>query len=228
MRQIIVTNRSTVLRDADVAAFTLGALQKQVSRDFAPLWKLDCKLGFNSAPPASAEQIVVADDSDQAGALGYHDEARGGQPIGFVFAKTTLDAGERWTATLSHELLEMLADPWCDLASQGAWKGRPALLAYETADPVENDEYAIDGQAVSNFVTPFWFLPKAQIPAGTKTDFLGKLGGRPMTLSKGGYLSFAYAVGRWQQAFADKTPEHQRNVHAYSRRGRRVRRAAPV
>jgi len=50
---------------------------------------------------------VILDDSDQAGALGYHDLTSDGLPIGKVFAASDLKAGTSWTVTASHELLEM-------------------------------------------------------------------------------------------------------------------------
>ena len=51
------------------------------------------------------------DDSDQAGALGYHDLTSAGLPMGKVFARTDLQNNLSWTVTVSHELLEILGDP---------------------------------------------------------------------------------------------------------------------
>jgi hypothetical protein len=73
------------------------------------------------------------------------------------------------------------------------------LYAYETADPVEEQTYQIDGVAVSNFVTPHWFDPAAH---GVPLDYLGRLK-HPFQLAKGGYLSvFAAPSGKWQQVTA--------------------------
>lgn len=219
MRTIVVVNRSPLLADDAVAAFVRGGLQTQVSRDFAPLWNEDAKLDFAKKSPKNAEQIVLVDTSDVAGALGYHEETAAGLPVGFVFVKTAQDAGEAWTATLSHEVLEQLVDPWCTYAVEGLWARRPALIALEVADPTENGEYQIAGAALSNFVTPEWFNAHPRGP----TDFLGALRGKSFTLDKGGYLSYARSLGAWREAFAAKTPRHQRRAVPLSRRQRRLR-----
>src|SRR6266566_3784885 len=93
----------------------LPALQKQVSDDFKAYWELDCTLTFlNNGQPLTRGwwQVVITDNPDQAGALGYHEMTTIGTPLGKVFAKLDMENGSSWTATLSHELLEMLADPW--------------------------------------------------------------------------------------------------------------------
>lgn len=111
--KIAVINASTVVKDADVKT-ALPAFQSQVSDDFAPVWGIDATLRFvpsGSKPNAGEWWLAVLDDSDQAGALGYHDLTKDGLPLGKVFAKTDLTYGEKWSVTFSHELLEMLGDP---------------------------------------------------------------------------------------------------------------------
>ena len=61
----------------------------------------------------------MTDNPDQAGALGYHEITSQGTPLGKVFAKLDLQSGASWTVTLSHELLEMLADPWINWCAHG-------------------------------------------------------------------------------------------------------------
>src|SRR5271154_7112516 len=73
--QISVINASTVLNDNDIRP-VIEALQQQVSDDFFPAWGVDAKLTFiptASAPPGDTWWLTILDDSDQAGALGYHD-----------------------------------------------------------------------------------------------------------------------------------------------------------
>jgi hypothetical protein len=82
-------------------------------------------------------QVVIVDNPDQAGALGYHEMTGAGTPLGKVFAKLELDSGSSWTATLSHELLEMLADPWINWCAMGS-DGR--IYALEVCDAVEDDD----------------------------------------------------------------------------------------
>jgi hypothetical protein len=111
--QISVINESTVLTDADVIP-VVSALQQQVTNDFRPAWGLDAELTMipqGQQAPAGTWWLVILDDSDQAGALGYHDLTPDGLPIGKVFAASDLKFGTSWSVTASHELLEMLADP---------------------------------------------------------------------------------------------------------------------
>ncbi len=111
--QISVINESTVLTDAEVTPVVI-ALQQQVTNDFRPVWGIDAELKMipqGSPAPAGTWWLVVLDDSDQAGALGYHDLTPDGLPMGKVFAASDLKAGTSWSVTASHELLEMLADP---------------------------------------------------------------------------------------------------------------------
>src|SRR5579864_4698159 len=142
--QISVINESTVLADADIAP-AVAALKKQVTNDFRPVWGVDAELtmiGKTSQPPAGSWWLVILDDSDQAGALGYHDLTSEGLPLGKVFAATDLKFGSNWTVTASHELLEMLADPNINLTvfvQSGSAAGR--LYAYEVCDACENDQF---------------------------------------------------------------------------------------
>ena len=111
--QISVINASTVVTDDDVRP-VVDALQRQVSNDFLAAWGVDARLTFvptSSMPPPGTWWLSILDDSDQAGALGYHDLTPDGLPLGKVFAATDLKYGSQWSVTASHELLEMLADP---------------------------------------------------------------------------------------------------------------------
>ncbi len=90
--QISVINESTVVSDAEVTP-VVGALQKQVTNEFRPIWGVDAELTLvpkNTLPPSGSWWLVILDDSDQAGALGYHDLTSEGLPIGKVFAGSDL------------------------------------------------------------------------------------------------------------------------------------------
>src|SRR5260221_7055143 len=126
----------------------VSALDKQMQRDFVPIWGYPAKLYETKTAKADDWQVVFLDDADTANALGYHDITKDGQPVSKVFVKTTLEAGEKISVTASHELMEMLIDPGAQLWAQSA-KGR--FYAYEMCDAVEDAEYEIDGVAVSNF-----------------------------------------------------------------------------
>lgn len=213
MITVAVINKSTALSDANVAAAVPG-LQVQVSRDFALIWGVDANLVFvgqGQQPPPNAWQLIVLDDSDQAGALGYH-ELKTGLPIGYVFARTDLQAGLNWTVTCSHELLEMLADPYvmCTVLVPSHGFRHPAmLLAQEVCDAPEADQFAynivVDGPngtkynvAVSDFVTPAWF--GAPLPPGGKYSFMGHCT-QPFQILTGGYIGAMTirGAGQWTQ-----------------------------
>ena len=216
MRQIAIVNQSSKVSAADVAA-AVAALQVQISRDFAPIWNIEV-LFTAGMPDAAGEKILLLDNTDQADALGYHTQA-GDVPTGYVFVATSMAVGDAWQATLSHEAIEQAVDPLVNLGALSSWAGKAAALAYEAADPVENDEYAINGVPMSNFVTPAWFLP-APAPAGTRFDFLALLKA-PLTLRPGGYQAFSTTLRTWQEQFGDQAPIHQRAIARYSRRQRR-------
>lgn len=196
--EIALTNVSTVLTDDQVTA-VVPALQKQVTQDFKAYWNLDCSLSFlpkQQSLPAGWWQLLIVDDPDQAGALGYHELSAQGTPLGKVFAKLDAQAGSSWTVTASHELLEMLADPWINTCVHG---DDSRIYALEVADAVEADAYGylIDGVEVSDFVTPRWF--EAAV-AGDRFSFKGTVT-KPLELAPGGYISVLGADG-WTQITA--------------------------
>jgi len=212
---IAVTNASTCLNDGQVEA-VIPALQRQVSQDFKSYWDLDCSLAFlpqDQTLAAGWWQIVLTDDPDQAGALGYHEMTRQGTPLGKVFAGLDIRSGSSWTVTLSHELLEMLADPWIDWCAQGE-NGK--VYALEVCDAVEADElgYEIDGVQVSDFVTPGWFEPTE----ADRVDFQQRIL-RQLELAAGGYIAVLDPAKGWTQITAEGIggPE----IRAGSRRQRR-------
>lgn len=224
---VAVMNASTVLTDAEVKA-VVPALQTQVHNHFAPAWGIDADLTFvanGDRPPAGAWWLAVLDDSDQAGALGYHDLTNEGLPLGKVFAGTDKQLGYQWSVTASHELLEILADPDVDLsvfvqadASSGA------LYAYEVCDACEDDQfgYQIDGVLVSDFVYPAWFETFRQ-PGSTQFD-QGQLIRQPLQLLQGGYIGvFDVTAGTgWTQKLGDgRAPRYAARPRVGSRRERR-------
>lgn len=207
--KVSVINESTVLTDEQVRS-ALPAFQTQVHRDFAPVWGIDADLAFvpkTNTPPAGSWWLVVLDDSDQAGALGYHDLTAEGMPLGKVFAKSDLTLGFQWTVTATHELLEMLADPDINLtvflqpdASTGT------LYAYEVCDACEADDfgYKIEGTLVSDFVYPAWF-ESFRRKGSTQFDRQKQIQ-EPFQLLKGGYIGvYDVTAGTgWHQLFAEK------------------------
>ncbi len=106
MITISFINASTGVPDA-LAEQTMKDLQTQVTRDFYPIWGVNAQLQFvgkGQKPNSSHWWLSLLDNSDQAGALGYHDLTSLGQPIGKAFVKTCQQYGVSRTVDASHEL----------------------------------------------------------------------------------------------------------------------------
>jgi hypothetical protein len=84
-----------------------------------------------------------------------------------VFVKTIQADNASLTVAATHELCEMAVDPTINLAAQD---GRGSFWAYESADPVEADQYGylIGDVLVTDFLLPSWFDFKG---AGGPYDF---------------------------------------------------------
>ena len=226
--KIAVINESTEVTDAEVTS-VVKALQQQVTHDFARAWGVPADLRFlpKAQKPAATEWwLVILDDADQAGALGYHDVTSEGLPLGKVFAKTTRIDGGEWTVTASHELLEMLGDPEINLTVFVQDGDHPTgrLYAYEVCDACEADSfgYTVDGVLVSDFVYPSWF-ESFRKKGSTRFDFRDHIK-QPLELLKGGYIGYFDVTGGsgWQQLTAKNAPaDYRARPRVGSRRERR-------
>lgn len=186
---IAVINASTLVEHKEIVD-AAAALQVQVSRDFAPFWNVDAQIAVvppGTLPPAGAWWVVALDNSDLGNALGYHDLTPQGLPIAKVFVATSLQAGQDWTVLFSHEILEMLSDPYIYLAALMPTAQGVLLYAYENCDACQSDAsgYKIGGRLVSDFCTPAWFDANK---VGTSGPFdFRKLIAQPFELLAGGY-----------------------------------------
>lgn len=184
---ISIINFSSV--DDRTAGEAVRAVNRQVTEDFMSIWghgwllRLDAPafeptgdvddLDDAVPEPVQADAVIyLVDESTVAGALGYHSINSEELPVGFVFT----DLIPEWSVTLSHEVLELIADPTVNIFAPGpspdpADGGKTVLHTYEVCDAVERFSYEIDGVLVSDFVTPWYFsIPEG---LGTRNDFLG-------------------------------------------------------
>jgi hypothetical protein len=223
---IALVNVSSVVTNQELSA-CVAALQIQMDRDFAPAWKTTCNLimipSGGTVPPDSWV-LYIMDTSDQAGALGYHDLTNEGYPVGKVFAKDDIKYGLSWTVTVSHELVEMVIDPYIqNTVFSQATNTTGTLFAIEVADPCEADQfgYLINGVLVSDFVYPTWF-EDFRAPNSTKFDHMHVINA-PLQLAAGGYIGvFAIpATTGWTQRLADTVPTRLKLRGAYARTNRR-------
>jgi hypothetical protein len=156
----------------------IKAVQHQVTHHFEPAWGIGATLKYDdgdATPDAYRINIRWKGKRDDEGYLGYH-ISRQGYPVASIFAETDMAEDKTISDTLSHEVLEMLVDPACNLyAHRPASQGRPARgYFYEVCDAVQCRKYKIGEHLVADFVYPEWFEP--DWPAGSrKFDYLGLL-----------------------------------------------------
>jgi hypothetical protein len=195
---LVSETRSTHTRDLTRVA---AAIQKQVIRDFAPLWGVAATVNaFTSLDdvPPDYLPVIIEDDINVRGAAGVHLD-RHGQ----VFA--LVQVSPSWPLTASHEILEMLADPTTNRLVAGQSPKRDqgrVLFLVEACDPCEAAEFAytVNGITVSDFITPHYEDPMAV--TGVRYSFRGNVTA-PHTVLKGGYVSWIDPVDHhvWQLQF---------------------------
>lgn len=202
---IMVENRSSMVTDSQVQ-HVMDALHVQLERDWKPIWGTTAELQLHTpyAPmPDSAWLIILEDANDYYGALGYHEQDAKGRPVGKVFVGDSDSYGYTWSNTFSHELLEMMADPYVSLCVfEENWYGGGRLWSYEVCDACEHEAYSymIGDVLVSDFVYPWWFNKRQSM---TKYDHMGKIQ-KPFEILPGGYMTvYDVADGsRWQTVYA--------------------------
>jgi hypothetical protein len=236
---IALLNASTHFKDRlPTVSLIAQAVNLQMRRHAAPLWGAipwSCSFFADATQvPPSSYPLVLFDHSDQAGALGYHDQGPDGKPYGKVFVDEVLDGGGTETSgsnsvsvTVSHEGLEIFGDP-----QVGSWDQMPdgRLTAHELCDAVEGDSYPIEvapGQSVSvsNFLLPGWFDAN---PEEQAFDFMRVIS-RPFAMSPGGYL-IVMQGGEVSQVFAthSRAMHSASKLHPASRTARRLRAFSPA
>lgn len=187
-----------------------AAVQKQLTRDFTPIWGLpatvDAFEDLESVPSdylpvvvfGDAEELVgrlefaigeqysaqLVDDFERDRLSGLHLNAFTRQPFALV------SAADNWSVTMSHEVLEMIADPFGNRLIAAAHPlDRDERVKYlvEICDPCQSVWYPVNGVPVSDFYTPRYFDP-----VGVDRDrysFTGELE-HPRQILDGGYLSW--------------------------------------
>jgi hypothetical protein len=186
---------------AEIAA----ALQRQLSRDVAPIWEVHATIdAFESLDhvPPGYWPILVGDYFPGVESVGIHLD-RSGQPFALV------EASPSWSLTASHEAIEMVIDPWGNRTLPGgsplaavdpdSGQGLVEILV-EVCDPSGAAEwgYTVNGYLVSDFVTPNYYDPVGA--PGVRYSFMGVVPG-PREVLPGGYLSWRDpTTNEWWQA----------------------------
>ncbi|HWC87677.1 MAG TPA: hypothetical protein VG388_14150 [Solirubrobacteraceae bacterium] len=190
--------------DSTELATMAGAMSEQIEHDFAPVWQVRASVGVYATAPAGTWAVHIQERLNQPGALGFHTDDQH-QPVSYV--ERTAD----WTVTVSHEVLEMLADPWgsrmhsAELPdgvdyTQFGLPSAQSRVSYllEVCDPCETTTYAVGGVKLSDFLLPTWYRTNPS-PALSYSQAGGCT--KPRQVADGGYASFGVPTGHWYQVF---------------------------
>jgi hypothetical protein len=204
---IVSLTREISTRNLLLAA---AAIQKQITRDFTPFWGLQATVdAFDDllSVPSDYHPVVVfgdpdeligrlefaispeytallVDDFERGRLSGLHLNAFTRQPFALV------EASDAWSVTMSHEVLEMIADPFGNRLVAAAHPLDPELRVkylLEVCDPCQAMWYPVNGVPVADFYTPRYLDP-VDVVAG-RYSFTGALE-RPLQILEGGYLSW--------------------------------------
>jgi hypothetical protein len=195
--------------DPSDVARVAAALQRQAVRDFDPIWNLPATV--DAFPrledvPVSYWPMIVETDIDTPGAAGVHED-KDGQPFALIAMS------DSWSLTASHEMLEMLADPFGKRLVSGRSpkrdQGRVEFLV-EVCDPSEAAEfgYTVNDILVSDFYTPRFFDPHRA--DGVRYSVTGAIT-RPREILRGGYISWHDPVSDhwWQQVWFGQRKQYR-------------------
>jgi len=184
-----------------------GALDKQAQRDLADPWGIIASVNPYASlddVPTDYWPVIVRDDIGYAGAAGIHLD-QNGQPFALV------QADNEWSLTASHEVVEMLVDPFGNrlVAGKSPKKGQGRVnFLVEACDPSEAAQfgYTVNGELVSDFYFESFFDPVTS--SATRYSYTGAIK-KPRDVLKGGYLSWMVPeTGEWfQKIFFGNKPE---------------------
>jgi hypothetical protein len=193
--------------DVDLVHSAAIALNLQVTRDLPQFWPVSATVTYLPNPnkiPAGIwpVQLVKTLPPDEGG---FHSDKHK-QPYAKVIASKS---DPSWTIDASHEILEMLVDPYGNRMQssvaieivRGKIQDGTGQYGYlvEACDPCEDNRYAytINGVAVSDFITPHFYDP--MVTSGTRYSFTGAVKG-PRQILPGGYISWVNTEkDQWQQ-----------------------------
>jgi hypothetical protein len=207
LRQVALVSESAQVEASDLTQVS-AALQKQATRDLVQFWNV--KATVDAFPrledvPIGYWPIMVMDDIGYD-AAGIHLD-KNGQPFALVTASAQRDV---WSLTASHEMIEMLVDPFGNRLVAGDSpkpdQGRVQFLL-EACDPSEaaGFAYTVNGILVSDFYSVRFFDPVAA--PGVRYSFTGAIT-EPRQVLRGGYLSWHDIASDtwWQEIWFDDKP----------------------
>lgn len=208
--------------------------------------------------PAGAWLVELLDVSTEPGALGWHEDvskaskvgpagvhsARGKDaatevPKAVVFCKTSRDDGVAPGEVASHEICEMIVDPWVMVESEIRVYPNPAdgyEYIGEVGDPVQGRGYDVgapEGRPcgvpeaiVADLAYPGWWGQPQRRAATCFCDDqeawktlppVERIA--PFTLATAGYMSRRKPGGGWEQIYGSSKAKAEAAAHAFERPG---------
>jgi hypothetical protein len=193
--------------NADTLHAAAAAFNVQVQRDLPQFWPIQATVRMLANPrktPVGVWPVRLVNNLPP-GEGGIHLDKHN-QPYALV---EVTPASNEWTIAASHEIVEMLVDPYGNRLQNsrsiqivhGKIQDGPGEFEYlvEAGDPCEADAYAysIQGVAVTDFITPHFYDPMTT--PGTRYSFTGAVKA-PRQILPGGYISWVDPeAGIWQQ-----------------------------
>jgi hypothetical protein len=187
-----------------------AAVQKQVTRDFGPLWGIRASVNaFDrlSDVPSDYHPVVLFGEADElmsqlefeigdVGAARLVEQFQSGRLVGLhtnAFTRqpfALIKVYDGWSVAVSHEVLEMLADPYGNRLIAARHLSDPderVKYLMEICDPCQTVGYTVNGWKMSDFYTPRYFDPVPNSAAFY--SFTGAVES-PLHVLDGGYISW--------------------------------------
>jgi hypothetical protein len=170
----------------------VDALRVQIERDFADQWDVTAQIDVfddRRKVPADHWPILIRKAKqvvERAGRSSFHSVQEDGRPYAVIGYE------DGWSLRLSHECLDMLANPFgWGIVRGPSPKPRQGTVRFhvQVCDPCRADEsaYYIDAVLVSDFCYPTYY--EATAPAGVPHSFNRSVR-QPLSVAPGGDLTW--------------------------------------
>lgn len=136
--------------------------------------------------------LVTIDEEIDTNSYGYHyvlEKNESFAPKGTPYARLKYD--KIWTLILSHEVTELLINPYLQNFRYAEIGGKKVRLVVEPSDPAQFKDfgYLVNGVLVSDFTTPNYY--DLVWTPNTRYSWTGQIS-KPLELLENGYFSFQY------------------------------------